>query len=114
MTEVHIQDISGSPTTLAKYEYSLGLNGRRNSVVETDNDANETAIYFGYDALGRLTHETHADYQIAYTYDLVGNRLSKIRYAAPVCERYLFRKIGQPDTYVRRKRLLAERVLANC
>ncbi len=78
-----VQD--GAENLLSKYEYDLLLDGKRKSVVETDDADAETRIDWVYDDLGRLTAE---DFDFAYTgtfdanrsadyaFDLVGNRLT--------------------------------------
>ncbi len=69
---------SNSSGTIDSYQYSLGPNGRRESVVEHTG----RRVLYGYDALDRLTQEqirdaVFSDRTIAYTYDEVGNRISR-------------------------------------
>jgi RHS repeat-associated protein len=67
-------------STLASYAYSLGAAGNRLSVTE----ASGRKAAYGYDALYRLTGETitgdpdSANGAVGYTYDPVGNRLTRI------------------------------------
>ncbi|NKB24307.1 MAG: hypothetical protein GKR87_08030 [Kiritimatiellae bacterium] len=66
--------------------YALAPDGRRTGVVETTlnplGTLNTNHISYTYDSLNRLTqesvtNETTGDYTTDYTYDLVGNRLSR-------------------------------------
>ncbi len=74
----------GEPTgtLLAEYDYTVGDDGKRGSVVET-RAAGVTTINWQYDAAGRLIQEDYdsfdnnLDYVTDYEFDLVGNRLVK-------------------------------------
>jgi len=74
---------SGVDTLLAEYDYDLLADGKRSGVTETDHAGNTTRIDWLYDDIGRLTRESYDSYDndldfIAdYTFDLVGNRLTK-------------------------------------
>jgi RHS repeat-associated protein len=62
--------------TISSYEYVLNNAGIRTAVIEHDG----SRVDYGYDDLYRLTSETRtglSPYNIAYTYDNVGNRLTK-------------------------------------
>ena len=73
-------------TTLASYAYSLGAAGNRPSVTE----ASGRKAAWGYDALYRLTGETitgdpdGANGAVGYTFDPVGNRLTRTSSLAAV------------------------------
>jgi RHS repeat-associated protein len=61
---------------ISSYEYELNNAGIRTAVVELDG----SRVDYGYDDLYRLTSETCTGsnaYSISYTYDNVGNRLTK-------------------------------------
>jgi RHS repeat-associated protein len=69
-------------TMLAQYDYVVRLDGKRESVTETD--ATGTATFdWVYDELGRLTEETYNgpgtanDFTAEYFFDLASNRLRK-------------------------------------
>jgi RHS repeat-associated protein len=67
-----------SGTTILSYALTLGSNGRREQVVESDG----TTRGYGYDNLDRLTRETVTEllgplYEKTWTYDDVGNRLTQ-------------------------------------
>jgi RHS repeat-associated protein len=69
---------NAASTVLASYTYTLSATGNRTGVTE----ASGRAITWGYDSLYRLTGETitgsaSANGAIGYTYDAVGNRLSR-------------------------------------
>jgi RHS repeat-associated protein len=73
--------------TLASFAYTLGAAGNRLSVTEQSG----RKVDYGYDALYRLTSETISsdpvtanNGQISYTYDPVGNRLSRTSSVAAV------------------------------
>jgi RHS repeat-associated protein len=72
--------------TLASYTYTLGASGNRVAVTE----ANGRRADYTYDALYRLTSETISadpagpNGAIAYTYDRVGNRLTRISTVAGI------------------------------
>ena len=79
--------VSKTATTLASYAYTLGAAGNRTSVTE----ANGRTSNYTYDNLYRLTNETIANAtgtnpngSISYTYDAVGNRLSRTSTVAGV------------------------------
>lgn len=65
-------------TILAHYAYTLNAAGIRTQVTETDS----SKAFFAYDSLYRLKSErrtgNHTD-TMTYTYDPVGNRLTKVR-----------------------------------
>ena len=76
---------TGNSTPLASYQYTLGAAGNRLSVAEL----NGRTVTYTYDALYRLTNETIANNPVnngavSYTYDPVGNRLSRNSTLAPV------------------------------
>ena len=61
---------------ISSYEYELNNAGIRTAVIELDG----SRVDYGYDDLYRLTSETRTGsnaYSISYTYDNVGNRLTK-------------------------------------
>ena len=71
--------------TLASYAYTLGAAGNRLSVTEADG----RSVGYSYDALYRLTAETISgdpanDGAVNYTYDAVGNRLTRASTVAAV------------------------------
>ena len=78
---------ASQPRLLSSYQYQLSPTGRRTAVTETRLESNDTysstGITYTYDALNRLTQEAsgsdipEANFNTIYTYDLVGNRLSK-------------------------------------
>ncbi|QDT46981.1 tRNA(Glu)-specific nuclease WapA precursor [Symmachiella dynata] len=72
---------------LAEYDYTVRADGRRTAVTEKyweSGTAYTTDIAWTYDSLGRLieedydSHDNDLDYTTTFTYDLVGNRLSKV------------------------------------
>ncbi|QDU42481.1 tRNA(Glu)-specific nuclease WapA precursor [Symmachiella dynata] len=72
---------------LAEYDYTVRADGRRTAVTEKyweSGTAYTTDIAWTYDNLGRLveedydSHNNDLDYTTTFTYDLVGNRLSKV------------------------------------
>lgn len=71
---------NASESIIAKYDYTFYADGMRSSVTELDG----TTINWEYDNINRLTKEvydapgTNNDYIHRYTYDLVGNRMSRI------------------------------------
>ena len=87
------KDVNGNKTwdsavdqLLTEFDYTLSLDGKRTAATEkqlVDSVMQDTQINWLYDALGRLTREashgpgTGHDYITDYTYDLVGNRLTK-------------------------------------
>ncbi|MBI3651513.1 MAG: RHS repeat-associated core domain-containing protein, partial [Acidobacteria bacterium] len=78
---------SKAATSLASYAYTLGAAGNRTSVTE----ANGRVASYSYDALYRLTNETITNDavsanngSITYSYDAVGNRLSRTSSVAAV------------------------------
>ena len=65
--------------TIASFAYQLGLTGNRTNLVESVGTVSRTNRW-QYDALYRLTNEViiaPTNGALAYTYDLVGNRLSR-------------------------------------
>jgi len=61
----------------AKFAYDVGRSGKRLSVAE-EIDATTVTIDYTYDRLGRLTAaDRSSGADASYTYDIVGNRLSK-------------------------------------
>ena len=63
---------------MESYAYTLDAKGRRTAVTESSG----RTVAYGYDVLSRLTSETIVDAaagnkSLAYTYDAVGNRLTK-------------------------------------
>jgi RHS repeat-associated protein len=69
----------GGGGSLARYGYTLGPAGNRLGLAETNN-ATARAYTWGYDSRYRLTNETISAIPagtLAYTYDLVGNRLTR-------------------------------------
>ncbi len=70
--------VSASGNLLSSYSYTLNADGLRTGVTETDNIPSTVTKTWTYDNLQRLTGETVGQsYTDAYSYDLVGNRLSK-------------------------------------
>ncbi|QDT46979.1 tRNA3(Ser)-specific nuclease WapA precursor [Symmachiella dynata] len=72
---------------LAEYDYTVRADGRRTAVTEKYWESGTpytTDIAWTYDNLGRLveedydSHNNDLDYTTTFTYDLVGNRLSKV------------------------------------
>ncbi|NES97676.1 MAG: RHS repeat protein, partial [Desertifilum sp. SIO1I2] len=81
---VRIDPATGNETRLAKFEYTLNEAGHRTSVAETlrhplTNQLVERTVHYKYDDLYRLIEERvmGTTQTITYTYDLVGNRLTK-------------------------------------
>jgi RHS repeat-associated protein len=75
LTKVTNYNNNGS-NIISSYEYELNNAGIRTAVVELDG----SRVDYGYDDLYRLTSETRTGsnaYNISYTYDNVGNRLTK-------------------------------------
>src|SRR5262249_7810380 len=79
--------VTKSATTLASYAYTLGAAGNRLTVTENTG----RVVTYSYDALYRLTQEqitsnsvTANNGTIGYTYDAVGNRLSRTLTVAAV------------------------------
>ncbi len=69
---------AGPSGVLASYRYTLAPTGRRAAVEEQDG----RRVEFTYDSVGRLTREAIVDAvigdrSVAYTYDAVGNRLTR-------------------------------------
>ncbi len=69
---------TGPSGVISSYRYELSATGRRDGVVEHDG----RRVQYDYDVLDRLTHEQIIDAvfgnrTIDYTYDAVGNRLSR-------------------------------------
>ena len=87
LTRLIQQDASSN--LLASYTYTFNVKGQRTTITEikphSASGALETNFFaYGYDALGRLTAETNvfsftnqSGFVAQYTYDLVGNRLSR-------------------------------------
>ncbi len=74
----NIENRRSDSTIISSYSYSLGLTGNRLQVIENSG----RTVNYTYDSVYRLTHEEIADpvlgnNNISYTYDPVGNRLSK-------------------------------------
>ena len=92
LTDEVVKDANG--ITLASYAYTLGNAGNRTGVTETqllpNGTVNTRTVAYQYDNLYRLTDETiSGDSQggngtITYTYDLVGNRMSRTSNVAGV------------------------------
>jgi RHS repeat-associated protein len=82
------ETVKKGTTTLRNYAYTLLSNGQRDFAMETDQSGVVTKIDWTYDGLNRLTEERYDvgndgingadDYVADYTYDLVGNRLTKV------------------------------------
>ncbi|HKQ04260.1 MAG TPA: LamG-like jellyroll fold domain-containing protein, partial [Blastocatellia bacterium] len=79
--------ISKAGATIASYSYTLGAAGNRLSVTEQSG----RSVSHGYDGLYRLTSETISsdpvsanNGQISYSYDAVGNRLTRTSTVAAV------------------------------
>ena len=75
-TMVHQDDESN---LLASFDYDIGISGKRSSVVETISGTT-VQIDYAYDGLDRLTASERDDgtsHDTTYTYDVVGNRLTK-------------------------------------
>jgi RHS repeat-associated protein len=71
-------ETDGPSGVISSYRYTLAPTGRRDAVVEQDG----RRVDYGYDALDRLTQEQITDAvfgnrTIDYTYDPVGNRLTR-------------------------------------
>ncbi|RLB37471.1 MAG: hypothetical protein DRH20_07690, partial [Deltaproteobacteria bacterium] len=65
-------------SVISSYTYTLGPSGNRLAVLEHSG----RSVVYGYDALYRLTREeisdpSHGNHVITYSYDAVGNRLTK-------------------------------------
>ena len=76
LTDVHTTDALNN--TINQFSYTLGLTGNRTSVIEHTG----RVVDYAYDNLYRLTQEQVTDIDLgnrttAYTYDAVGNRLTK-------------------------------------
>jgi RHS repeat-associated protein len=79
--------VAKGTTNLASYAYTLGRAGNRLSVAELSG----RTVSYSYDAVYRLTNETIAgastgtqNGSISYTYDAVGNRLSRTSTVAAI------------------------------
>jgi RHS repeat-associated protein len=106
-------------TTLSSYVYTLEADGLRTGVTETElesNGQNSTVTKaWTYDNLQRLTQEAvtvsgaspgYTGYTATYTFDLVGNRLSKTTITGPNTE-------AITHTYNNNDQLLTETALLN-
>lgn len=84
LNRLHSVGVASGSNTLASYTYSLGPAGNRTGVTELGG----RAVSYTYDALYRLTGETISggtvNGAIGYSYDPVGNRLSRTSTVAPV------------------------------
>lgn len=70
--------LTGSSGNLGNYTYTYDANSNIASVSLTSDTLGSSTITYTYDVLNRLTKETLRDgTQIEYTYDAVGNRLTK-------------------------------------
>src|SRR5690606_36444235 len=80
-----LEHIRGA-TTLERFDYSVNAVSDRTRVDASDG----SFVTYEYDALRRLTRETRHDsgaavvYDVTYTYDAVGNRLTHQRSGGPV------------------------------
>jgi len=76
----HYENSGENPNDLlAEFDYTVGQTGKRLAVKETINEAVVNIVYT-YDGLGRLTNSDRDDidsYDRSFTYDVVGNRLTK-------------------------------------
>ena len=66
-----------SNALVSKYHYGLRLDGKRYSVTESGPATNGATTNYTYDDQGKLTQEAGPYATIAYTYDAVGNRLTR-------------------------------------
>jgi RHS repeat-associated protein len=82
----HYENDGEDPTDLlAEFDYTVGQTGRCLAVKETI-DAAVVNIAYAYDGLGRLTQSDRDDndsYDRSFTYDVVGNRLTKEEGSGP-------------------------------
>ncbi len=72
-----VVNLKSDSTTLSSFGYALDAVGNRTSVVEASGDR----VTWSYDATSQLTREQRSGadaYDITYTYDAVGNRLTKL------------------------------------
>ncbi len=74
-------------TLLSEYDYTVDLAGNRKTLTETDAAGETTSFTWDYDALNRLIKEVRdtnatgqTDYVDLFSYDMVGNRLTKTHY----------------------------------
>ena len=73
LKNVQIDPDSGEEILLSSYSYTLNDVGHRVAVQEADG----REVSYEYDDLYRLTKEIIGEQTIAYTYDSVGNRLTR-------------------------------------
>jgi len=75
LTGLTHQDMSGTPVTLADFQYTLDGRGNRTAAVETLNGATPVNIAYTYDALSRLTEANYDSGTTVYSYgfDRSGN-----------------------------------------
>jgi RHS repeat-associated protein len=74
----YLENLRSDGSVISSYAYTLGAAGNRTRIVESDG----RTVDYTYDALYRLTGETVTDLlngnsEVIYSYDMVGNRLSK-------------------------------------
>lgn len=72
---VYVDPTTGAETVLTGFDYTLNQSGHRLAVTEADG----RQVNYTYDELYRLTEENinNGERVLAYTYDSVGNRLTK-------------------------------------
>jgi len=68
---------NGSSAVVSSYHYGLRLDGKRYSVGESGSYTSNATTNYTYDDQGKLTQEAGPYATIAYTYDNVGNRLTR-------------------------------------
>lgn len=74
----NLKVFKGNSGNLGDYSYNYDPNSNITDIAFTSDSLGSHAISYTYDALNRLTSETLRDgTQIEYTYDAVGNRLTK-------------------------------------
>ena len=68
---------NGSNAVVSKFHYVLRADGKRQSVTESGPATSNATTNYTYDDQGKLTQEAGPYATIAYTYDNVGNRLTR-------------------------------------
>jgi RHS repeat-associated protein len=91
-----LANVTSSATTLSSFTYKLDAVGNRKAVTEADG----TRVTWSYDSTYQLLHEQRSgtnSYNVTYTYDPVGNRLTMRDSGAPTT--YSYDKANQSLNY---------------
>ncbi len=101
LTTIEHRLSGGSPQTLLMLLYNYSPDGLIMQITETDDSGQVSTVTFGYDNRNRLTDEarvgTHP-YSLTYTYDAVGNRLSKANNLSGEATTYVY-DVSDPATF---------------